>query len=181
MDLFDMFPYDKNAEQWFVRSRWPGGIRCAHCDSERVTTRTSHSDMPYHCKDCRKFFSAKTGSVMQSSKIGYRKWVIAIYLMTTGIKGTSSMKIHRDIGVTQKTAWHMMHRIRDTWGERNEPFSRPIEVDETYVGGLERNKHADKKLHPGGGGGAAILLLSAFSTGIPIRWELYTKVNNGLW
>ena len=97
MDLFDMFPDDKTAEQWFVRSRWPGGICCAHCDSERVTTRTSHPEMPYHCKDCRKFFSAKTGSVMQSSKIGYPKLVIAIYLMTTGIKGTSSMKIHRDI------------------------------------------------------------------------------------
>ena len=66
--------------------------------------------------DCRKFFSAKTGTLMQSSKIGYRKWAIAIYLMTTGIKGTSSMKLHRDIGVTQKTAWHMAHRIRgDVW------------------------------------------------------------------
>ena len=58
--------------------------------------------MPFHCMDCRKFFSAKTGTLMQSSKIGYRKWAIAIYLMTTGIKGTSSMKLHRDIGVTPK-------------------------------------------------------------------------------
>ena len=85
--------------------------------------------MPYHCGDCRKFFSVKTGTVMQSSKIGYRKWALAIYLMTTSVKGTSSIKLHRDIGVTQKTAWHMAHRIREAWASKNEPLSGTVEVD----------------------------------------------------
>ena len=73
-----------------------------------------HSTMPYWCRDCRKHFSVKYGIVMQSPKVGYQKWALAIYILTTHIKGASSMKLHRDIGFTQKTAWHMAHRIRET-------------------------------------------------------------------
>ena len=91
--------------------------------------------MPYHCGDCRKFFS-----VMHSSKVGYQKWAIAIYLMTANLKGVSSLKLHRDIGVTQKTAWHMAHRIREVWeGDDDEVFAGPREVDEAYIGGKEAN------------------------------------------
>ena len=88
---------------------------------------------------------------MQSSKISYRKWALAIYLMTTSVKGTSSMKLHRDIGVTQKTAWRMAHRIREAWASKNEPLSGTVEVDETFIGGKERNKHKDRKLNAGRG------------------------------
>ena len=100
--LFKMFPDDDTAEAWFIKSRWPNGIACPRCGSLTVTTKTTHPTMPYRCRDCRKFFSVKTGTVMQSSKLGYQVWLIASYLMTTGIKGTSSMKLHRDLGVTQK-------------------------------------------------------------------------------
>ena len=152
IDLFDRFPDDATAENWFVEQRWPDGIRCAHCDSDKVTIRGSHPTMPYRCRSCRKFFSAKTNSVMHSSKLGYRKWALAIYILTTNIKGTSSMKLHRDLGITQKAAWHMMHRIRETWAEHPVSFASVVEVDETYMGGKETNKHQSKRLKTRGRG-----------------------------
>ena len=151
VDLFDMFPDDEAAKDWFTQTRWPNGVACPNCGSTNINDHANHPTMPFHCRDCRKFFSAKTGTVMHSSKLGYRKWALAIYIVTTDIKGTSSMKLHRAIGVTQKTAWHMAHRIRESYNERQDPFSGPVEVDETYIGGKEHNKHEDKKQNAGRG------------------------------
>ena len=88
---------------------------------------------------------------MQSSNLGYRVWALSMYLMTTGIKGAASMKLHRDLGITQKTAWHLAHRLRESWDKKKAKFEGPVEVDETFIGGKEKNKHAKKKKHPGGG------------------------------
>ena len=135
VELMRMFPDDAAAERWFTESRWPDGVCCPHCGSVNVQSGTAHKTMPYRCRDCRKFFSAKTGTVLQSSKLGYQVWALATYILTTGIKGTSSMKLHRDLGITQKSAWHLAHRIRETWEQDALPFSGPVEVDETFIGG----------------------------------------------
>ena len=89
MDLFDMFPDDAAAERWVIETRWPDGMRCPRCEGENVAARR-HPTMPYHCADCRKRFSTKTGTVMEGSNLGYRRWAIAVYVATTNIKGTSS-------------------------------------------------------------------------------------------
>ncbi len=100
----------------------------------------------------QRFFSVRKGTLLENSKLPYRKWVYAIYLEKTSLKGISSMKLHRDIGVSQPTAWFMLQRIRAAFGsDQPFPFDGPVEVDEAYFGGLEKNKHASKKANLGRG------------------------------
>ena len=146
VEVTRMFPDDATAERWFTEVRWPDGPDCPHCGSTNIQSKTKHKTMPYRCRDCRRWFSVKTGTVMQSSKLGLRVWALASYLLTTGLKGQASMKLHRDLGITQKTAWHLAHRIRETWVKADgTPFAGPIEVDETYIGGKRKNMPKAKR------------------------------------
>ena len=95
--------------------------------------------MPYRCTDCRSYFSVRTGTAIERSKIPLRKWVFAIYLEMTALKGVSSMKLHRDLDVSQKTAWFMLHRIRQGLIKDDDaPFTGDVEIDETYVDGKKK-------------------------------------------
>ena len=156
VQLMDMFPDETTAAEWFESVIWPNGRHCPKCGSTR-TRDASHAKMPYWCTDCRSYFSVKTGTAMQRSKIPLRKWAIAIYLCLTSLKSVSSMKLQRDIGVSQPTAWFMLHRIREAWGGDGEgPFDGPIEVDETYFGGKRKNMSKAKRKELAGTGRGAV-------------------------
>ncbi len=151
VDAVARFSQEEEAERMFVEARWPDGIACPQCASLNVKTRPTRKPAPFRCYDCRFDFSVKTRTVMEGSNLSLSKWALAIFLLTTNLKGVSSMKLHRDLGVTQKTAWHLAHRIRQAWQTGDGLFSGPVEADETFVGGLEKNKHASKKQRAGRG------------------------------
>ena len=144
--LMDIFPTEEVATQWFEAHVWPAGRCCGHCGSTR-TQEASHRKMPYWCSDCRSYFSVRTGTALSHSRVPLRKWAIAIYLELTSLKSVSSMKLHRDLGVRQATAWFMLHRIRQAWASTDDggPFTGPVEVDESYVGGRRANMSNAKR------------------------------------
>ena len=156
IQLMDMFPDEITATEWFEAQVWPSGRCCGHCGSTSTSETPNAKPMPYWCPNCRSYFSVRTGTAIERSKIPLRKWAIAIYMEITSLKGVSSMKLHRDIGISQKSAWFMLHRIREAWtvpsaGE----FAGPVEVDETYMGGKRKNmSNAQRKALAGTGRGA---------------------------
>ena len=97
MELLEMFPDEQAAREWFESVRWPNGRACAKCGSVQTSAVPNEKPMPYWCTDCRSYFSVKVGTVLQSSKLPMRVWAVAIYQVTTNIKGVSSMKLHRDL------------------------------------------------------------------------------------
>ena len=155
VEIMRMFPDNETAEAWFVGKRWPDGAHCPFCGSLNIQTGAKHV-MPYRCREreCRKRFSTRTGTVMQGSNLDYQTWAVAICLSLTSLKSVSSMKLHRDLKVTQKTAWHLAHRLRTAYARDGAAFGGPVEADETYVGGRRKNMGKAKRATLNGRGTA---------------------------
>ena len=145
--LMRMFPDNDTAREWFESKIWPEGPHCPHCGSHNVQCGIKHKTMTHRCRDCedRPMFTLKTGTIMEGSKLSYQTWAIAVYLVTTSLKGVSSMKLHRDLEITQKSAWHLAHRIRKAFEVGNPLFNGPVEADETYIGGKRKNMPKAKR------------------------------------
>ena len=139
-ELFRMFPDDATAERWFADKRWPDGPHCPYCGSTNVQSGAKHKTMPYRCREktCAKRFSVRTKTPMESSKLGFQIWAIALYQVTTNLKGVSSMKLHRDLGITQRSAWFLAHRLREAWKDNGPQFSGPVEVMRLISAGWKR-------------------------------------------
>ena len=141
VQMMDIFSDEDAAIKWFESVIWADVRNCSKCGSRR-SCGFSDNEMPQWCSDCQSFFSVKMVTALQSLKIRMGKWAIRIYLCITSLKSVSSMKLHRDLGVSQPTEWAMMHLIREAWAcdEYSEPFDGPVEFDETCFAHKRRNK-----------------------------------------
>ncbi len=147
LEIADMFGTEEKARKWIEELRWPDGPHCPHCGSFNVHAGISHRSQTHRCRDCpdKKQFTVRVGTIMQGTHLKYREWAIGLYLYAANIKGVSSMRLHREIGISQKAAWFLLHRIRTAAETGEELFSGPVEADETYIGGKRRNMSNSKR------------------------------------
>lgn len=175
MQLFSYFTDEQICRDYLEKIRWEDNITCPYEDCKHDKVFKYSNGKVYKCSKCKKQFSVRVGTIFENSKIPLKKWFAAIYLITSHKKGISSHQLHRDIGVTQKTAWFLLHRVRHTLGFNtgSEKLAGPCEADETFIGGRELNKHKSKKIE--GTQGRSIKTKSAVAGIIERNGELRAK------
>jgi transposase-like protein len=148
-ELFAMIPDQETARLYLESRLWPNGVTCPTCSGQdRITSRKGGY---YRCNKCKLDFTVRTGTIFERSHVQLHKWVYAMYLVVTARKGISSMQLAKEIGITQKSAWFVLQRLREACAGKMDKLSGIVEVDECFVGGKEANKHESKKLKSGRG------------------------------
>jgi transposase-like protein len=166
-DFTDYFRDEATCVQHFTATRFAHGEYCPHCGHGKI--HLFANGKRYRCAGCKQDFTIRTNTVFGESKLSLRKWFMAVYLLSTTSKGISSVQLAKHVGVTQKTAWFMAHRIRKAHQQNKGLLTGTIEADETYVGGKEANKHASKRMHAGRGGVGKAVVFGAVSRDGEVR------------
>jgi transposase-like protein len=167
--LFQKYPDAESARKYFESRLWPNGPICPTCrKGERIGIRKGGF---YRCNACKLDFTVRTGTIFERSHVPLHKWLYSMYLLVTSRKGISSLQLGKEIGIRQASAWFLLHRLREACGNDLTMLRGIVEVDEAYIGGLEENRHFNKRMNIGGGKGGKTVIIALKERGGRVKAE----------